>query len=268
MASLHPELHSFHPHHAPRFAFSGPVEAQLEPDAPTHILLRRASLEPGEFERTELSTVEVMGFWGSTILFARHLPAAKDFLIGEGSQLTPVDFEIPTAGLGGPVFKLVEARAGVAHLLVPEGARAQLRQPGDAGLAPTAATSVALLPGTIVELELGRLKFRVASVAAGQATPRAGLKSAEGSVLSAFGVSFGVAAALIASFAFWMPALDATDDEELTTNSRTSEFLIKGDESPPNIVPIEKHQAYVSESSAMKTPRRLNEIGLCTTASA
>jgi hypothetical protein len=215
MASLHPELHSIHPHHAPRFAFTSPVEAPPEPDAPTHILLKRASLEPGEFERTELSTVEVMGFWGSTILFARHLPPAKDFLIGEGSELAPVDFEIPTAGLGSPVFKLVEAHAGVAHLMVPEVARTQLRQPSDAGFGPTAATSIALLPGTVVELELGRLKFRVASVAAGQVTPRAGLKSAEGSVLSAFGVSFGVAAALIASFAFWMPALDATDDEEL-----------------------------------------------------
>jgi hypothetical protein len=214
MASLHPELHPIHPHRASSFAFSSAIEPP-EPDAPTHVLLRRAALEPGEFERPELSTVEVMGFWGSTVLFATHLSPEQDFLIGDGSRLSPVDFEIPAAALGSEAFKLVEMRAGVAHAVVPNGAHARLLQPGDAGFASTAATSIALLTGTIVELELGRLRFRVANVAAGQVTPRAGLKSAERPVLAAFGLSFGIVAALMAAFAFWMPALDGTDSEDL-----------------------------------------------------
>jgi len=100
-------------------------------------------------------------------------------------------------------------------VVVPAGARVQLKQARDSGFAPTDATSVALLAGTVVEVELGRLKFRVAHVPAGQTTPRAGLKSAEGSVFAAFGLSFGIAAALIAAFAFWMPALDGSDSEDL-----------------------------------------------------
>jgi hypothetical protein len=126
-----------------------------------------------------------------------------------------VDFEMPANGLGERAVKLVQARAGVAHVIVPEAAIARVCECAGMAFAPAAAASIALLPGTVVELELGRLRFRVASVAAAQTTPRAGLKSVEGSLLSAFGVSFGVGAALIASFAFWMPALDATDDEEL-----------------------------------------------------
>ena len=223
MASLHPELHPIHPHRDPAFAFvsatePGPV---AEPDAPTHVLLRHTVLEPGEFERLERSTIEVMGLWGSTVLFATHLLPGKDFLIGEGSRLSPVDFAIPAAGLGSEAFRLVEMRAGVAHAVVPNGARARLLQSGDgsdandAGFAPTSAASVALLSGTVVELELGRLRFRIANVPEGQATPRAGLKTAERPVLAAFGLSFGVVAALMAAFAFWMPALDGSDSEEL-----------------------------------------------------
>jgi hypothetical protein len=217
MASLHPELHSIHPHRVSPFAFVSATEPQhlAEPDAPTHVLLRRAALAPGEFERAEASTIEVMGFWGSTILFATHLSPAKEFLIGEGSRLSPVDFETPAVGLGAQTFKLVEVRAGVAHAVVPPEARARLLQSGDLDFSASEATSVALLAGTVVELELGRLKFRLANVAAGQVTPRAGLKSAERSVFAAFGTSFGIVAALMAAFAFWMPALDGTDSEDL-----------------------------------------------------
>jgi len=100
-------------------------------------------------------------------------------------------------------------------VIVPEAARASVKRAVDPYAQPSQAKSVALLAGTIVELELGRLKFRIANVAAGQHTPRAGLASAERSVLSAFGISFAAAAALIASFAFWMPAMGLTDDEGL-----------------------------------------------------
>ncbi|HTA91473.1 MAG TPA: AgmX/PglI C-terminal domain-containing protein [Polyangiaceae bacterium] len=218
MASLHPELHSIHPHHVPPLAFASSAVPPLrgnQEDAPTHVLLRSAKLEPGEFERSELSTVEVLGLWGSTILFATHLSPVRDFLVGEGSKLASVDYEIPATGLGAASFKLVEVRGGVSYVNVPEGARAELKRAHDSSFAPTDARSIALFAGTTVELTLGRLRFRVANVAAGQTTPRAGLKSAERSVLASFGVSFGVVAALVASFAFWMPALGLTDDEEL-----------------------------------------------------
>ncbi|HEY4106639.1 MAG TPA: AgmX/PglI C-terminal domain-containing protein [Polyangiaceae bacterium] len=217
MASLHPELHSIHPHRALPLSFVAQAEPEprAEPDAPTHLLLKRAPLAAGEFERPELSALEVMGLWGSTILFATHLSPLRSFKIGESSKHAPVDFEISSRDLGGEHFELIEPRNGVAQVNVPHGARCLVKQSDAPAFAPSDATSIALLPGSIVELALGRLKFRVANVAAGQATPRAGLRSAESSVLAAFGASFGIAAALLAAFAFWLPALDATDDEEL-----------------------------------------------------
>jgi len=219
MASLHPELHSIHPHRASPFSFApsaapepvwsrAPVEAR-------YVLLRQTALEPGEFERAEASVLEVMGSWGSTVLFATHLAPARNFVIGESSDASAVDFELQASELGATHCELIELRNGVAHVTVPANARARIQRANEPRLTETDARSVALLAGTVVEVDVGRLTFRVANVAAGALTPRAGLKSADGSVLAAFGTSFGVAAALLAAVAFWMPALGADDDAEL-----------------------------------------------------
>ncbi len=217
MAHVHPEFRSTYPHPAPVFGFASAQEPTrvYEPDAPTHVLLRQTTLEPGEFERPEAEAIEVMGFWGSTVLFARHLSGAQNFVIGEGSTTEPVDFEVSAVELGVLSARLVEMRGGTAHVNIPEGARANLKQRGEHSFTPSNAASIALLAGTVVELQFGRLKFRVANVPAAKTTPRAGLASAERSVLSAFGVSFGIAAALLAGLAFWMPARGLSDDEDL-----------------------------------------------------
>ena len=217
MAHVQPELRSFHSRPAPPFAFEsaeGPAR-EREPAAAAFVLLGHGGLESGEFERAELDAVEVMGLWGSTILFARHLGAGESFVIGESSAAQRVDFELAAQALGAPSARLVEVRSGVPHVIVPAAARVRVKGASDASALPSEATSVALLSGTVVELELGRLTFRIANVPAGKSTPRAGLASAEPSVLAAFGVSFAATAALIAGFAFWMPALGLTDDEGL-----------------------------------------------------
>jgi len=217
MAHVQPEYRSFHSQPAPAFAFASAAQParENEPDAPTHVLLRQGSLEPGEFERAERDTVEVMALWGSTILSARHLEPGAGFMIGESSGTTQVDFEIAAHTLGEPSARLIEVQSGTPHVLVPRAARVFVKRASEPFPQQSEATSVALLPGTVVELEIGQLKFRIAHVPAGQATPRAGLASAERPVLAAFGLSFTVAAALIGSFAFWMPALGLTDDEAL-----------------------------------------------------
>lgn len=214
MAHVQPEFRPFHARSAPPFAFVSAEEAtQGEPNAPTHRLLKQIALEPGEFEQTELESVEIMGLWGTTILFARHSPPDRNFTIGEGSAALPVDFEISAQELGATSAKLVEIRNGMPYVIVPPSARACVKQAGDPYAMPSQAASVALQSGTIVELELGKLMFRIANVPAGKSTPRAGLESAERPVLAAFGLSFATVAALIASFAFWMPALGLTDEE-------------------------------------------------------
>ena len=217
MAHVQPNFHSSRPLPAPRFDFVSAEDPPwgAEPDAPTHQLLKRTSLEPGEFERPELETVEVMGFWGSTILFARHLPRGASFTVGESTLGARVDFDLDAQDLGALSARLVDVTGGTPHVIVPEAARLSVKQATDSYATRSHAKSVALLSGTIVELEIGKLKFRIACVPAGKATPRAGVASAERSVLAAFGMSFGVAAALIGAFAFWMPSLDDTDSDEL-----------------------------------------------------
>jgi len=216
MAHVQPEFRSFDSRPAPAFAFVSAEPAyESELDAPTHVLLKHGSLEPGEFERAELEAVEVMGLWGSTVLFARHLGAGESFTIGESSVAEHVDFELAAQELGMQKARLVEVQNGTAHVIVPQAARVSVKRASEPYAMPSQATSVALLSGTVVELELGQLRFRIANVPAGQSTPRASLAGAERSVLSAFGISFAVAAALIGSFAFWMPAMGLTDDEGL-----------------------------------------------------
>jgi len=217
MAHVQPEYRSFHSQSSAPLAFVSAAQPvrESEPDAPTHVLVKRGSLEPGEFERSELEAVEVMGLWGSTVLFARHLQAGEGFSIGESSAAEHVDFELAAQELGAQSARLVEVRNGTPHVIVPQSARLFVKHASEPYVQPSQATSVALLSGTVVELELGKLKFRIANVPAGTTTPRAGLASADRPMLAAFAVSFTAVAALVGSFAFWMPAMGLTDDEGL-----------------------------------------------------
>lgn len=217
MAHVQPEYRSFHSQPAPAFGFVSATQphADRESDAPSFMLLRQTSLEPGEFERPELETVEVMGLWGSTVLFARHLRAGEGFTVGEGSAAERVDFEIAAHELGARCARLIDVRGGTPHVSVPPAAQLSVKRAGEPYARISDATSVALLNGTVVELELGKLKFRISNVPAGKPTPRAGLATLERPVISAFGLSFAAVAALVGSFAFWMPALGLTDDEGL-----------------------------------------------------
>jgi hypothetical protein len=217
MAHVQPEYRSFHAQPSPPFAFASAVDPtrETELDAPTHALVKRGSLEPGEFDRAESEAVEVMGLWGSTVLFARHLQPGEGFSIGESSAAEQMDFELSAQELGVRSARLVELQNGSPHVIVPQAARLAVKRASEPYVQPSRAASVALLPGTVVELELGRLKFRIANVPAGKTTPRAGLASADRPLLAAFGVSFMAVAALVGSFAFWMPAMGLTDDEGL-----------------------------------------------------
>ena len=216
MAHVQPQFHFNSARPAPLFDFVSAEEPTrvTGPDAPTHVLLKQTSLEPGEFERTELDTVEVMGLWGSTVLFARHLRTDQGFVIGESGAAEPVDFEIAAQALGAVSAKLVDVQNGVPHVVVPQGARVTVKLAAEPYGMPSQATSVALLSGTVVDLELGILKFRIANVPAGKSTPRARL-GGDRSALAAFGVSFGTVAAVVASFAFWMPNLGDLEGEDL-----------------------------------------------------
>ncbi|MEO6602563.1 MAG: hypothetical protein ABIQ16_21955, partial [Polyangiaceae bacterium] len=216
MAHVQPEFHAFRTQPAPAFNFASAQENTRfsEPDAPTHVLLEQRSLEPGEFERVGVESIEIMGLWGSTILFAKHQSATETFTVGESNATAPVDFEIAAQELGSVSAEIVQVTNGTAYVIVPPAARVSVKQAHEPYSQPSQAASVALLAGTVVELELGKLKFRIANVTAAQSTPRERF-GGDRSALAAFGVSFAIVGALVASFAFWMPAMGLTEGEDL-----------------------------------------------------
>ncbi len=217
MTSSYPSMHAFDTRPRNPFGFASALDATraFDPDAPTHVLQMQRALEPGEFERPGQEAVEIMALWGSTVLSVRHLSLPESFVIGEGSAELPVDFELSADALGAQRARLVETRGGVSQVTIPERAGALVQHSGDAEFTATNAASVPLLAGTVVELKFGKLKFRIANVPAARRTPRAGFSGVERSLLSAFGLSFAVAAGLLASFAFWLPAFGLNDDEDL-----------------------------------------------------
>jgi len=219
MASPYSAHQSIYPHPAPPpFRFTGfdPVEA--EPTESSYVLLRQGTLEPGAFERASVEALEIIVSWGSTVLCATHLCPPRAFAIGEANAAQAVDFTLPAERLGSLRAELIELRGGVPHLLIPAGASARLLQNGESRFSPCAEPSVALLSGTTAEVALGDLTFRVATVRAGQITPRAGLRSTERSLLTAFGASFAAVAMLIGGFAFWTPGMGLTDGDELDSD--------------------------------------------------
>lgn len=216
MAHVQPHFHALHSRPAPVFGFATAQRNSRpsEQDSPTHVLLAQRTPVPGEFERIGVESIEIMGFWGATVLFAKHQPTTRTFTIGAGNGVVPVDFEIAAEELGAASAQIVQVSNGTAQVVVPAAARVRVMQAHEPYAQPSTATSIALLAGTVVELELGKLKFRIANVAAAEGTPRQSIASDRG-LLSAFAVSFAVASALVASFAFWMPSLGLTDGEDL-----------------------------------------------------
>ncbi len=101
------------------------------------------------------------------------LGPGESFTIGESSAAEQVDFELAAQELGALSARLVEVQNGTPHVIVPHAAKASVKRASEPYLLPSQATNVALLSGTVVELELGRLKFRIANVPA--AKPRRAL---------------------------------------------------------------------------------------------
>jgi hypothetical protein len=94
-------------------------------------------------------------------------------------------------------------------VVVPPGASLKARS----GRAE-AALDGALLPGKVLDLELGALTFRIAAVNAGKRVPRALGVDARGIGTSLL-LSFGAAAAFLGVLAYYTPALGAMNDSEL-----------------------------------------------------
>jgi hypothetical protein len=172
------------------------------------------------------SAVEVHIRWADATLHIAHLEAGRSFSIGEGGA----DYEMPADKIGASRLALVGADGRV---LVPAGATARVQRSGDkalsladavdAGLATASSSTpgaheIALSQGSRVTFELGGFSFTIASVAAGRKV--AGHAGPNRRALGFAALSGVLHAAVFASMFAFMPALDSSEDGQITDDQR------------------------------------------------
>jgi hypothetical protein len=165
-------------------------------------------LDPSECEELGSEAIEVMVLWGTNVLEVFHLSPPRSFVIGSEDG-AGVDFLLPPELAGFGRTAIVEVTGGFRRVVPPPGASMSVRG-GDSG----AALDGALSPGKVLDLELGGLTFRVASVTAGKRLPRAIGVDARGIGTSLL-CSFAGVAAFLGVVAYYTPALGASLDDGL-----------------------------------------------------
>lgn len=186
--------------------------AVLEPQAgsaTTYAMIQSTGpVDPHECEELGSEAVEVTVLWGADVLEVFHLSPPRPFAIG--SEREPgVDFLLPPELAGFGRTTIVDVSGGLSRVVPPPGASLVAR-----GGATNGGVDGALSPGKVVDLQLGALTFRIASVTAGKRLPRAIGVDARGIGMSLL-CSFGAAAAFLGVVAYYTPALGAMIDSDL-----------------------------------------------------
>ncbi len=198
-------------------------EPRADGDADTHaplssyVMLRQAApLDPSAYERPDRSALEVTVLWGTNVIAVYHLEETRVFCIGDEPSARP-DFLMPSELFRGARFTLAELAGGRARLSVPRGGELALRS----GSAEPSAVSdalagdaVTLAPGSVADVRVGALTFRVAAVLAGQGVPRAIGADAQG-LGASFLVSLAAVGTFLGAMAYYTPALGASIGDEL-----------------------------------------------------
>lgn len=155
-----------------------------------------------ETERADAMVVEATVCWGEGVLAVRHLERGETLTLGESD-----DCDVLVAGLAEPIR--VEHGEGGVHVL------------------PGAATAMSL-DGSVrepapfelrvehrAELLAGAFSVQLRVVPAGKAAPLSLADRVKEGALATIGVSFLVHASVVATLAFFMPALGQDDSEAL-----------------------------------------------------
>ncbi len=198
--------------------------------APQQALYAFAPSSPVPTRELETGTpdaLEILVFWGDTVLHVVHQNPARGFTVGEGAaDGSPADFLIPSERLGFTLLPVVSVVAGEVRLCVP--ARAQgyledaarvrtswdaLRGSAEPEVQVPGARSIALPLGARARLELGLFTVQIASVTAAKA-PRAGLGEwLDQRVGYALLGSFALVGAFLGVVAYYVPPIGLEPDE-------------------------------------------------------
>lgn len=221
---------------SPQPAYGSPM-MDVDPNAPpgsyTYQLIKSGpEVSPDEVE-SHLAAIEVMVLWDSNVLHVDHLTPPRSYYVGEesGQKEATCDYFVPSESLGTTRAPIVIARGGSASLVIlprttgtvdiPGQPKATLHDLVQSGRArPSSELSGAyefdLPPGTKARMELeGGVAFQIAAVNAGKRVPGGAFSQMETAAYMFTGLSFLVHMGIIATLAFFMPAMGADDSEAI-----------------------------------------------------
>jgi FHA domain-containing protein len=227
------------------FAFNNPFAQktadvdEVPHDAPegsyTYTLVKSAPDVPNEEVESPAQSVEVMILWDTSVLHVSHLTPPRSYYVGEeeGKNFT-CDYFIPSEKLGTTRAPIVLAdRGGSVSVVLPPRATGTIEIPGQPKITiqqaiesgrtqPCAELSgahqMALPNGSKVKIELGGLTFQVSTVNAGRVV--AGHFQVDTQGLLYTGLSLAVHAGLLAAMAFFMPAMNGTDEDGISSDQQ------------------------------------------------
>lgn len=208
-----------------------PPADEVPADAPegsyTYSMLRSGPAVPDVEVESGASAVEVMVMWDQSILHVAHLTPPRSFYVGEDM----CDYFVPTEKLGTTRAPIVLADPSRVMVVLPpvatgtievNGQKMTIQEAIQGGMTqPCAELSGAMqmpLPQggkARIVLENG-LTFQVSTVNAGRAV--AGHFAVQGVVLAYLALSGLVHGGLLAAMFFFMPPLDGTEGNEMTSD--------------------------------------------------
>src|SRR5262249_25504018 len=135
--------------------------------------------------------------WGSQTMKVEHLDAGKSFFVGDGTDFAVADERI--------------AIVRGSYVVVPPGASATVTKKGELATQLVGPQDILLVDGMEVVLEVGTLTFEISTVRKGKVLPFAFSSGALGTIA----LSFLGHAAIVASFAMFMPKMGADDADAM-----------------------------------------------------
>ncbi len=162
---------------------------------------------------SHLDAIEVTVRWGTQVLSMKHLDGGESFFVGAGSEL-----ELPD-GLVDGKHAIVSARDNATYACIPANASAVLTAKNASPVDIAGGQEIALPPNAKLLVTLGSdITIEIATVRAGKKIPVGFMSALATGAAAAIGLSFLGHAAIVASLAMFMPAMNADDAENQDRN--------------------------------------------------
>jgi len=199
----------------------------------TYALLKSGpDVNPDEVELGQVTAVEVMILWGTTVLSVQHLTPPRSFYVGEEDHgAFACDYCLPAEKIGAVRAPIVLADDTTIALVILPNARGWVEIPGhprmiledavQSGRARpctelSGAHQMVLPSGGSARMEVGGFVFCVAAVPAGKPVAHGLFASSDVDTFVYAGLSLAVHTGVLGAMAFFVPPMGLNDGEGLT----------------------------------------------------